>query len=508
MYQTKIYDKYYLAPEAEIRGGGNNDRLYLTNKESAENFSKNQEIIGVEQVYAIMENGRLDVTGNGDVERAGVGRGARGVNTIILSRGSQTGVVEGIAGASVVFDFQEGIGDRTAVRLEEARLTNSLKVKNADDLVLETEGYSAIGIFEGDMQRLSITGGGEVKMELAADSAVTLIEADAAFDIDTSAITPRDLTVRGGRGDDRLAVKFADLDGGDHINLGGGLNTLAITDLDVDFRLAENMAKLEGLKGITCLEADGVKLVVNQGGNYPLMQDYRHFAVSNGGGLEIEEAAGGISVHFRLGGGDALVNMADSEARLNILMEGTNGPAELETNSSVLTIDSASMANEGGHNALNLYAPGAEITLTGTCGLTLVLDNQGAENGFIIDAFDFQGFLEVTASDGVDEFGLFQNPDVDEARFIAAINDFMSGIDTLFGGMAGSAENFLEGGCYQDFDAFVAAANEQFAADDHLVYYAAHIGGDLYIAQDVGDGGTDAVIKLSGVQHISYADIV
>ncbi len=511
MYQTKIYKDYYLDTEAEIRGGGSNDRLYLTNGKSIENFEKNEEIIGVEQIYAIMRNDTLNVTGKVGVERAGVGRGAQGVNTITLNRGSQVGVVEGIAGATAIFDFQEGMGENAVVHLEGAQLTTSLKVKNAGSrLILETEDYSDIGTLEADTGTLATTGNSTVKLKLAAGSAITTIEGGAAFDIDASAIAAADLSVKGGKGDDRLAVKFSDINNADDINLGGGTNTLAITDIDVDFRLAENAAKLDGLKGITCLEAAGTTLIIDQGDGYQPMQSYLHFAASNGGQLQITNGADDLFLHFRYGGGRADVTLAEDAEKLNILLEGASNSADVETNATTLTIDSSCVPvyAEGGNNTLNLSAPGATITLTGTHGLTLTLDNQGAANGFTLVAFDFEAILDVTASDGADEFGLFVNKDVDNARFIAAIHDFMSGVDTLFGGVAGSAENFLEGGYYQDFDAFLAAANEQFAANDDLVYYTAHIGGDLYIAQDVDDGGADAVIKLDGVQHISYTDIV
>ncbi len=508
MYQTKIYENYLLDTEAEIRGGGSNDRLYLTNNESVENFPKNHEIIGVEQIYAIMEDGSLDVTGNSYVERAGIGRNAKGVNTVILNKGSQAGVVEGIAGATAIFDFQEDIGNSVVVRLEDAQLKVALRVKNSDELTLATEGFSNIGVLEGDMHSLNTTGDGIVKLKLAADSAITTINGDSAFDIDASTITPASLFVRGGKDDDRLALRFAQIDDTYDIDLGEGNNTLAITDLDVDFRLTENIAKLDGLHGITCLEACGVKLIVDQGANYLPMQSYNHYAASNGGSLQITEGMDDLSIHFRYGGGEATVNMSQPESKLNILLEGAGTPARVKADASTFSINSENITAEEEANTLNLSAPGAEISVTGSHNLSLILDNQGETKGFTIEAFDFEAILAITASDGVDEFGLFENRDVDHARFIAAINDFMSGVDKLFGGVAGTAENFLEGGYYLDFDAFLEAADAQFAANDDLVYYTAVVDGNLLIAQDVDDGGTDAVVQLAGVQHISYTDIV
>ncbi len=77
-----------------------------------------------------------------------------------------------------------------------------------------------------------------------------------------------------------------------------------------------------------------------------------------------------------------------------------------------------------------------------------------------------------------------------------------------FGGAAGSATNYLEGGAYGSYAAFLAAAAD--GLDSTIKYFAGTFGANLYVAANQGSGEADSVVMIIGgtLASITYADIV
>ncbi len=514
MRQPEINVNSFIYPTTELRGYGCNDRLYIVGNDSAENFNESSTITGIEQIYAILNSSRLDVTENRWVQRAGIQGGSVGSNTVNLYSW-QNGVVEGIAGAVATFSFKDDDGgDRGRIRLENATLSEGLNVENVAQVTLEAVGRSNINTLTADgVDSLKIDGNGVVRMDLADHSSITTVRAvgGGGFDLDTTTAPAADLTVIGGNQDDRVVITLADLNENDHISLGRGSNTLA-TAGDLNLNDAATVAGLRGVSGVEWLETDGGVLTVDD----RALSGYSHYAAANGGSLQITGGMDGMWVEFRDGRAesDSSISMVSAHSRLNLSLAA--GWERADAGSVTVNTDQLFIRSVGSstavteNNAIDLKAPeGTEIVLTGTHGLTMVLDNNGGDEGFTVDAFDFNSFLDITGSAGADTFGVLEHHDNGAAQFVADLHDFITGVDKLAGGVTGTAMNFVVGSTADDYDAFLELASETFAENHDAVYFTAVVDGDLYLAQDVGhDGQVDAVVKFDGVSSIHYTDII
>lgn len=214
---------------------------------------------------------------------------------------------------------------------------------------------------------------------------------------------------------------------------------------------------------------------------------------------------GGSASTLALGGGNDRVNWTGGSANTVATVNMFTGKHTFQDGGVSTTHDVAAVETVDltGLQYLNSNVTGSVTadTIIGGAGADVITGGAGADvmtGGNGADVFNYGTLATVSAQTGI------------TLATADTITDFVSGMDTIKTGTAGTALNYLEAVAAVNF--VTAQANADAAFDGTVVYYLTSTvadGGLLFVDSDA-NGTADAVIKLTGITAANFAftDIV
>ena len=554
-----------------IDGGAGVDILKIFNNSSinqSANFSTAL-ISNLETVQLTAADGgtnTLNVSSNAAVTRAGL---VNGVGADLSLKVAQAATLAGDIDASsdvakFLFTNATGSSDSATLELDSANTligdgsNNGLgmQIDDIETLNIVAKGTNILGdLTANNIKKVVVTGDGSVSFH-GVNGTFATIDASAnkgGVAADVNDLAAATLKLTGGTGNDTFVVDYDNISTADKIDFGAGtadflsLYSNGVGDVDLtdqaNVDLLDNVKNYEGIQinGTASLELDASLLKISQ------------FNVSSTGTSDFTEVVSGSKITY--GGfavGASTVAMALGEKALTVNLSGDKvNESDLTSGLTVtgatdIALNSTGFSDAGDPNVFNLSTDSnTTITVTGDIDTNITTALNSGTTGLTIKASAFTGKLEITGTAQKDVIVGGTNDDIltggaaadtltgngGEDKFVIEgavsatplpaeadiVTDFLSGTDTLdFGtGTAAIVSTYSEAtAAVANFTAALAAANN--AVDTTVIYSAQQVGSDTWVFFDndadgtIGNVGTDAIVKLTGVSldKIAFGDIV